>query len=179
MRTTTSSPWRALWALPVLILILPAATGAPWTLSDYLFMGGLFAGCGLLVEVAVRASRSLAYRAAAALAAAATFLTVWINAAVGVFGDGGTPATFGLFGVILIALGGATLARLRPAGMARAMAAAAGAQAVVSLAGLGLGWSSPGPAGLRETALSLGLFTSLWLGAALLFRRAAAGARTG
>lgn len=171
--------WRALWALPVLILILPAATRAPWTVSDYLFMAGLFGAAGLLVEVAVRASANLAYRAAAALAVAAAFFTVWINAAVGVFADGANPATFGFLGVILIALVGAVLARLRAAGMARAMFAATAAQVVVSLAALAFGWSSPGALGLREVGLSLGLFTPLWLGSALLFRWAAAGARTG
>lgn len=159
-----------LWGAAAVLLALPAvamrfgAEGVHWTASDFVFAGVLIGGTGLLLELAVRKSSNLAYRAGAAAAVAAAFLIVWANAAVGMIGseDNGYNLLFG--GVILVALAGATAARFRAAGMAAAMLVAAVAHLAVSLGGLSA--DSHG-AGLSAA------FAGLWLLSAGLFRVAA------
>jgi hypothetical protein len=167
------APWRILgWGGAAGLLLIPRLGHWPWTLFDYVFMAMLLAAAGLVLELAAWASRSLAYRVGAGLAAACAFLLVWINGAVGVFGDEGNPANLMFAGVIAVAAVGAALARFRAAGMARAMGAAALAQLLVAVTGPLAGLASPGVEGLREAVLAAG-FAVLWLGAAGLFRRAA------
>ncbi len=163
-------PWRMIgWGTAALLMLLPLVAmhytdEVNWTASDFLFMGVLLGGIGLAFEFMVRKSASLAYRLAAASALLATFLTIWVNAAVGMIGSPGNPLNLMFAGVLVIALSGAILARLNPAGMARAMLAAAIAQAVAGAVGL-----STDP---RGAVLSMG-FAVLWLPAAALFRKAA------
>ncbi len=158
-------PWRILgWGTAALPLSLPYFANAPWTLSDFVFMGVLFGLVGLAVEFLFRKSGSLTYRLGAAGAIVAAFMTIWVNAAVGMIGDGPYNLLFG--GVLLVACGGAILARFAPAGMARAMVAAAVVQAILSAIGL-----STDPHG---GVLSM-TFAVPWLLAAAFFRSAARG----
>ncbi|NNE47821.1 MAG: hypothetical protein HKN37_14310, partial [Rhodothermales bacterium] len=60
---------------------------------------------------------------------------------------------------------GALIARFEPQGMARAMVSAAGAQVLAFVIALAAGWGFTGPITL--------VFAALWLGSAMLFRRAA------
>lgn len=162
-------PWRILgWGAAALLLVLPLVAGAPWTASDFVFMGLLLGGVGLAFELIVRRSGSLAYRAGAALALLAAFLTVWVNGAVGMIGSEDNPYNLLFLGVLLVALAGAILARLEPAGMARAMVAAAIAQAAAGAFGLATD--------VRGGVLSMA-FAGLWLLAAALFWNAGRPAR--
>lgn len=82
-------PWRILgWGTAALPLSLPYFANAPWTLSDFVFMGVLFGLVGLAVEFLFRKSGSLTYRLGAAGAIVTAFMTIWVNAAVGMIGDG-------------------------------------------------------------------------------------------
>lgn len=154
-------PWRMIgWSIPALLLLLPLVANAPWTASDFVFAGVLFGGVGLAFEFIVRKSGSLAYRSGAALAVAAAFLTIWVNGAVGMIGSEDNPYNLLFGGVLLFALAGAIAARFRPAGMARAMAAAAVVQGALGAFGL--------TADLRGGVLSVA-FAGLWLLAAALF----------
>lgn len=167
-------PWRLVgWGAVALILLLPLVTGAPWTLFDYIVAGGLLGGAGLVLELVVRASGSLAYRAGAGLAVAAAFLLIWVNGAVGFLGSEDNPANLMFAGVIAIAVLGSVIARFRAAGMAWAMFAAAAAQVSVGVIALALGWSSPGNAGLYEVVMGTSVFGALWLLSGGLFRKAA------
>ena len=162
------SHWRiAGWGVPALLLLLPLAAmqfteEVNWTASDFVFAGVLFGSVGLAFEFIVRKSGSLAYRFGAALALIAAFLTIWVNAAVGMIGDGPYNLLFG--GVLLIALIGAIVARFEPAGMARAMVVAAIAQGVLSAVGM----STDARGGILSMT-----FVVPWLLAAKLFRKAA------
>lgn len=167
-------PWRLVgWGAVALILLLPLVTGAPWTLFDYIVAGGLLGGAGLVLELVVRTSGSLAYRAGAGLAVAAAFLLIWVNGAVGFLGSEDNPANLMFAGVIAIAVLGSVIARFRAAGMAWAMFAAAAAQVSVGVIALALGWSSPGNAGLYEVVMGTSVFGALWLLSGGLFRKAA------
>ena len=178
-------PWRAFgWGSAALLLLLPFAAmrftdEVRWTAGDFLFAALLIGGVGLAFELAVRkpvlsgacperrrrveAGRA-AYRAGAALALAAAFLTVWANGAVGMIGAEDNPYNLWFVGVLALALVGAIVARFEPAGLARAMVAPAIAQAAVSAVGLA---TDP-----RGTLFSLA-FAILWLLAAAAFRKAA------
>ena len=85
-------------------------------------------------------------------------------------GSEGNAYNLLFYGVLLVALIGAIVARFRPAGMARAMVVAAVAQLAVGAGGL--------TADLLGGVLSMG-FAGLWLLAAALFWRAARERTTG
>lgn len=167
-------PWRIIgWSIPPLILLLPLIANAPWTLFDYVVMGVMFGGAGLLVELVVRASGNWAYRAGAFIAIAAIFLLVWVNGAVGFLGDEDNPANLMFGGVILVAVVGSVFLGFHASGMAKAMFAAAAAQVLAGVIGLAGGFASPGADGLYEVAMGTTLFGSMWLVSAGLFRKAA------
>lgn len=167
-------PWRIVgWGGATLLLLLPLIANAPWTLSDFIFMGLLFGVAGLVLELAVRASGDIAYRAGVGIAVAATFLLIWVNGAVGFLGSEDNPANLIFFGVIAIAALGSFIAGFRAAGMARAMFATAAAQALVGVVALAAGLGSPGYEGLYEAVMGTTVFTALWLLSAWLFHKAA------
>lgn len=165
-------PWGAVvWGGAAALLLLPlvAMQFSPevdWSLADFVMFGGmLLVACGSY-ELATRLSRHTAYRAAAAVALATGFALVWVNLAVGIIGSEGHPANVVYAGVLAVAIAGALLARLRPAGMASALDATALAQALASA----VAWA----AGETVAALFSLLFALPWLVSAGLFRRAAA-----
>lgn len=164
------SGWRiAGWSFAALLLLLPLVAmrfseEVDWSASDFVIMGVLLGSVGLAFEFIVRKSRSLSYRLGAGLAVVAAFLTVWVNGAVGMIGSEDNPYNFVFGAVLLVALAGAILARLQPAGMARAMAVTALAQAGAGAIGF--------PTDARGAVFSIG-FAGLWLLSAALFRNAA------
>jgi hypothetical protein len=115
-----------------------------------------------------------AYRSATGIAVVAALLLVWLSLGVGIIGKDGDLANMMYFGVLAVGIIGALLARFRPQGMARALSAAALAQALVAviavLAGLGLPWSGP-----AEILILNAFFVAMFGGSAWLFRSAARG----
>lgn len=145
-----------------------------WSPGDFLFAGVLMGSVGLAFELTARLTRNSAYRAGVAAALAAAFLLIWLNAAVGIIGTENNRANLMYAGVLAVALAGAMIARFRSAGMARAMAAAALAQALVGAIALASGAGADGPSWPGDVLGLTLIFSALWLGAAWLFRRAAA-----
>lgn len=167
-------PWRLVgWGLAAFLLLLPLVAGAPWTASDYVFAAVIFGIVGGLLELAVRRSRNPWYRLGALTAVLASFLLVWINAAVGVIGSEDNPANLMFLGVIAIALAGAIAARFRAEGMARAMAVAAIAEALVAVPVVAMKLGATEPPGLTGVLILIGGFTAIWAVSAALFRKAA------
>ena len=117
-------------------------------------------------------SERTAYRSALGLALAAAAILVWLSLGVGIIGKDGDPANLMYFGVLAVGIIGASIARLRPRGMARALFAMALAQASVAtialMARLGLPWSGP-----AEIALLNAFFIASFAASGWLFRRAA------
>ncbi|HEX2764684.1 MAG TPA: hypothetical protein VHM92_12690 [Allosphingosinicella sp.] len=155
----------ALWSLAALLLLAPVVAmrftdEVNWTASDFLFAGIVFGTIGLVAELIVRRSGSVAYRAAAGFALAAAFVIVWANGAVGMIGDEGNAYNLWFYAAILVALAGALAARMRASGMALATLAAGIVQVGVALGGL-----SADPQGAWISAA----FASLWLVSAALF----------
>lgn len=171
----TGFPWRIVgWGGAGLLLLLPLLANAPWTAFDFIVAAAMLGTTGLLLELAVRASASLTYRAGAGVAILASVLLFWVNGAVGFLGDEDNPANLVFAAVIAVAALGAILARFKATGMSRAMFAAAGVQLLIGAIAIPMGWASPGNAGLFEVLMGTTLFTSLWLLSAALFRKAAA-----
>lgn len=117
---------------------------------------------------------NFAYRAGAGVALTAGFLEVWSNLAVGLVGSTDNAQNQGFFGVVVSAAACAFVARLRPDGMARAMLATAGVQALLGLmvatAPITARVEPMGPSGVL---MITGFFVALWLTSAALFQRSA------
>ena len=171
-------PWRPiLWSIPVALLLLPAVAmqftdEVDWNAFDFIFATVMFGSVGLVVELTVRSSRSIAFRAAVALALAAAFLILWINGAVGIIGDEDNPANLMFGAVLAVALLGSLAALFRAPGMAIAMFAAAVAQLAVGVIAL-VGGMAEGPAAPYDVIGSTGFLGGMWLVSGLLFRKAA------
>lgn len=161
------------WSIPVLLLLVPLATGAPWTPSDYVVAGVLFAIVGLGIELAVRLSNDIVYRVAAAVAVVTGFLLVWVNIAVGFLGDEENPANLMFFGLLGLTLIGALAVRFRASGLARLLVATAVGQILIGVAALTFGLGASGDRGVYEAVMGTSMFTVLWLASAWLFARAA------
>ena len=159
------------WGGAAGLLVLPAiamrlgADGVDWSATDFIVFATMLAvACGLY-ELAMRMSGDARYRAAAGVAVATGFITVWANLAVGMIGSEGNPFNLAFAGVLAVAVVGAAFARLRAPGMARAMFAAGIAQALVVAAAFAVGGD---PRGAATSAL----FVAPWLLSSALFRRA-------
>jgi hypothetical protein len=135
----------------------------------------LFGGAGLTYGlVAKKMMSNKAYRFGVGVALAAVFLLVWMNAAVGgILGD--DPANMMYFGVLLVGLIGAVIARLAPQEMSRALFATAFAMALVPAIALIIGTPAFGNGVVAVFGLHA-VFAMLFAGSALLFRKAARGA---
>lgn len=180
-RTTLARDAYRAAARPVLaaafVLMLPllgmlVTDQVAWGLADFALAGVLLVGTGLMFEMAAKKAGGIAYRAASGVALAAALLLVWINLAVGVIGTEDDPANLMYAAVLAVGIVGAGGARFRPRGMARALFAAALAQAAVAAIALVVGPGSPG-SGPGEILALNGFFVALFAGSALLFRFAA------
>jgi hypothetical protein len=164
------SRWRiAGWSGAAGLLLLPLVAmqftdEVVWDGTDFIFAGVLIGGVGVAFELTVRITRNNVYRAGIAAALAATFLLIWINAAVGMIGSANNPLNLMFAGLLAIAVLGAILARFRPDGMACAMTVAAIAQVLAGAIGMFTD--------LRGGILSA-VFAAPWLLSAGLFWKAA------
>ncbi len=161
--------------LTALILLIPLiamqfSNEVNWTLADFVFMGVLLLGAGLAYELVTRSSYLTAYRAAAGLAVVATFLLVWVNGAVGIIGDSSINLIY--LGVPAVLIIGATVSRLKPKGMARALLATALTQALIPVIALIVLIPDFLPNVLEVFVLNA-FFVMMFVGSSLLFSRAA------
>jgi hypothetical protein len=158
------TPWRiAGWAALAMLLSVPAWLRFPWTGSDFVIMGALLASVGLGTEFLVRLPGNALTRLGAVMVVLTSFLTVWVNLAVGMIGDGNAYNLLFLIPVGLAA-GGVALMRLDGRKSAVVALGAAVLQAAIATGGY--------PQDPRGAILSAG-FALFWLFAAALFRAGA------
>ncbi len=163
---------------PLLILLIPLAAmafnvdGWAWGPGSFVLAWVLMAGAGLAYKVISSQATGPAYRVATALGVFTGLALVWINAAVGFIGSEDNPANLLFAGVWVIGAIGAVIARFKPAGMARALAATALAQFLVPVIAL-LVWPADFSPGVVPVFVLNLVFVLLFATAALLFRRAA------
>jgi len=103
------------------------------------------------------------YRIAIGVAVVTALLLVWLTLAVGTEDDNSGGLMY--LGVIVLGIGAIT-ARFQPQGMVRALFATALAQALVAVIAM-IAWGQ-----YFEFLILNGFFIALWVGSALLFRRA-------
>ena len=178
--TTPDRGWSigriAAWSAAALLLLIPligtmVSDEVDWSVGDFVFVAALLLGVGLPLDLVMRKTGSVAYRLAAALALGTAFLLIVVNGAVGIVGSEANDVNALFYAVLGIGIVGSLVARFRPLGMARAMAATAVAQAAVAVGAL-----VTGAASLQTWAfeiIALWVFVALWAGAAVLFREAA------
>ena len=145
-----------------------------WDLTDFAVAGALLFGAGLTYELVARKAGNIAYRAAVGVAVAAALILVWVNLAVGLIGSEDNPANLIYVGVLAVGIIGAIIARLQSHGMARALFATALAQALVAVIALIAGMDQYPGSSVSEIVNLNVFFVALWVGSALLFRRASA-----
>jgi hypothetical protein len=150
------------------LLAMQISDEVAWDMADFAVAGALLFGTGLAYELLSRKADSLAYRAAVGVALAAALLLVWMNLAVGIIGSENNPANLMYIGVLAVGIIGALIARFRPSGMAGALFATALAQALVTVIAL----MAENYRDAFEILILNGFFVALWVGSALLFRRA-------
>ena len=153
----------ALMVVPV--IVLRAVEVYEWDPGNAVFLGILFLGIAVSLEVAARVPDRLAYGAGLGLAIFAGFAQIWVNLAVGIIGSEDNPINLIYLAVIVIAVFGAVIAGFRARHMVKAMAATALAQATTFFVALAAGFGFTGPITI--------FFVSLWLISSWLFRRAA------
>jgi hypothetical protein len=187
------SPWRlAAWGVVVaFVLLVPLIAmrfteEVNWGLFDFIFMGVLLFGSALTYELLAGRGGTVAYRAAVGIACATGLVLVWINAAVGIIGDG--PVNLLYFLVLAVGFIGALAASFQPRGMSLALFATAVAQMLVPVIALVI-WKaggrdllidpnsphSPFAPGVIQVFVLNSIFATLWVGSGLLFRHAARG----
>ena len=178
-RKGQTNRWRmAGWGLAGLLLLLPLVAmqfgdEVNWTGSDFVFAATMFAVVGGAFELVVRHSDSPAYRAGGAAALLGAFLLVWINGAVGIIASENNDANLWFAAVILVAIAGAILARFRPAGLSKAMVAAAAVQAGIAMIALATdAGAGEHPMWRAQLTGVTAMFLCIWLAAAWLFRAA-------
>ncbi len=164
--------------LPLIPLSIPfaamslGAEGWAWSPADFVVAWLLMAGLGFAYMRLAGKNVASAYRFATGLALFAAFLLVWVNGAVGIIGSEENPANALYGGVLLVGLAGASIARFRPEGMARTLAAMALAQLLVPALALFVRKQDFAPGIGPVFGLNAG-FAALFLGSACLFYRAA------
>lgn len=123
-----------------------------------------------LVVVIVRMRRGTAYRCAVGLALTAVTVLFWVHGAVGIIGDPADLANLMYAGVLAVGIVAAFVARFEPHGMSLALFATALAQGLVAAISL---LAELDPAANTMLLVLNGFLVVLFLGSALLFRRAA------
>ncbi len=141
---------------------------------DFLLLGVLAAAAiTAFMVLKARKPHNSNYKFAVGLALAAALLLFWVNGALGIIGSGDNDANMMYAGVLAVGFAGALLARFQPTGMAHAMFATASAQLMVAVIASSAGLGSTDPGWPRELWILTGFFSALWVGSALLFRKAA------
>ena len=146
-----------------------------WDLTDFIIAGVLLFGTGLVYELVARRSEKTVYRAAFGVGLAGAFLLFWVNGAVGIIGNEGQPANLMYGAVFAVGFIGSLMARFKPHGMACTLFAAALIQMLVPVIAL-LIWPPPVTSwapGVFGVFVISAFFAMLFIGSALLFRRAA------
>lgn len=156
----------------VLILAIPLVAmqftdEVKWGVTDFILMGALIFGTGVLFMLALRSSEHLAYRAAMILMIGAIFLMIWVNLAVGLIGSGPNVGNLMYAGVIAVIIIGIYLSKFKAAGMERAMFVTA--FALIVLAAVALIMNIPDSSVMEIIGVNV-FFASPFIVSGLLFR---------
>lgn len=142
-----------------------------WTFFDFVFMGALIFGTGLVYELIAQRGGNAAYRLALAVGLLAAFLLVWVNAAVGIIGSEDNPANALYTGVIMVLGIGAVLAKLHAKKMVHALFITAITTALVPVVAF-MVWRPDFDPGVLQVFILNTFFVVMFAVSGLLFRQA-------
>jgi hypothetical protein len=167
--------WAALTGILLLVPLsaMQVTDEVDWTVFDFALVAALLLAAGAIFELAMRMQGGAAYRVGAGLAILATLMLIWITGAVGIIGTEDNDANMMYGAVLAVAVVGAIIARFRPEGMSRAMAATAGVQGIIAAIALSARAGSEDPNWPLDIVGATGMFMAMWLTSAWLFWRAA------
>ena len=142
-----------------------------WTVSDFVFAGGILLGAGVTYELAARVG-NLAYQAGVVVALGTGILNLWVTGAVGIIGSENNPGNLLYLGVVALAIAGAIVAGGRASRMVWAMALAAFATLSVPVFAYN-GVANPASDVMApEVFIATGVFAAAWALSAFFFHRA-------
>jgi len=146
-----------------------------WTVFNFLPLAGLAAAfVAVFAVVTGRRPGNGVYKCAVGLALAGAFVVIWLNLAVGIIGEPDNLANLMYVGVPAVGGIGGVVARFEPRGIARTLAATAGAQAAVGAIALAASFQPR-----MGLAVLNGAFVALSAGSAWVFERAAGASARG
>ncbi len=162
--------------ITLLVLSIPFVAmqfnaGVNWSAFDFIFVGALIFGTGLIYQLIAPKGGNTAYRGAVALALGTLFLLVWINGAVGIIGSEDNPANLLYFAVFATLFLGSIMARLEAGRMVRVLFLTALVHALVPVTAF-VFWRPDFSPGVAEVVVLNAFFVVLWIGSALLFQQA-------
>lgn len=163
----------------VLFLLIPLAltirdgnvkdVGWNWSLGDFVFAFVMIFGTGLAYLLISRKSAGItSYKVAVAIGLLAGFLLIWINAAVGIIGEG--PINMLYPGMLLIGIIISFVSRLKPEGLSKAMFITAFLVALVPIIALLVGTADFTPSIVKVFILN-SFFVILFIISGMFFRR--------
>lgn len=158
--------------LLVPLLAMQFTDEVSWKVGDFVVAWVLLSGAGLTFELIAGTVSKATYRAGIGVAVAAALFLVWANLAVGLIGSENNLANLMYVAVLAVGVIGAIFARLESTGMVRTMYATAIAQTLVTTVALIAGMHNlPDSSASKFVGMNF-FFVALWIGSALLFRRA-------
>ena len=113
------------------------------------------------------------YKYGLILAIAATFLTIWVNGAVGIIGSENNDANAMYLAIIIVALVGSVVVQFRPAGMVWVTGMNAMGMIVIAFLALVFDLGVNGPVWPMDVVWVTAFFVCFWAAAAWLFHEAA------
>lgn len=156
----------ALVALMAPVVASRVMEGWNWPAKAFVLVYVLFFGTGMAYALIARKMDAWTYKAGVGVALAAGFALGWSNMVH--VADSGNPANLAYYGVLVVGVIGAWLARLEARGLARTMFAMA---SVLALIAVTLPSGAP-PDLARNMAILHCIFGALFILSGLLFRHA-------
>ncbi len=150
---------------------IEGGNGWHWTAFDYIFMSALLFGAASVYELVARKMTNTKYRRAFGLGVVTSVVLVWVNAAVGIIGDGPINALY--FAVLAIGLLGAILVRFKAPQMAKVLFTMAALQVVIPIIALFIISPSDFSPGFGKVFLLNAFFAAMFVVSGLMFKNAA------
>lgn len=168
--------WAAVVALILLVplIAMQFTEEVNWDIFDFVLMGVVLFGVGLVYELVAMRSEKIVYRVAFGIGLMGAFLLFWVNGAVGIIGNENQTANMMYGAVFVVGAIGSFISRFKPRGMSRTLFVAALTQMLVPVIAIVI-WPpsliSWAPNVFGVFVLS-SFFAMLFVVSSMLFRRA-------
>jgi len=143
-----------------------------WSVFDFILMGTLIFGTGVVYEWISSRGNNKSYRIAVSIAVFTVFLLTWVNMAVGIIGSDKKDANLMYFSLIPIGLAGALIVKFQANGMAVVAFVLAGIQMLIPITAFLINKPDFDPGAAAVFAINA-VFSMLFIGSGLIFKRSA------